>query len=218
MTETAKARAISFLKKHSIKVVDYNSLCEAAEKSGFSIIEFSNAYNDEDVSVIIKELGLENAVLCSKGFTYADRNYRLIFVNENLSENEKCMVLSHELGHIECGHITEKNVFGNDVRQEHEANEFSHYILKRTGRRCSFWKKHKKAVICASVVAVVALSVALVLLLSSGSDEYYVTATGWRYHTENCKYVKHKTDAEKVSWEEIQEGGYRRCTVCMPEA
>ena len=85
MVENAKAKAISFLKRNSIKVVDYNSLCEAAEKSGFSVIEFNSAYNDEDVSVVIRELRLEAAILNSKGFTYADHSYRLIFVNENLN-------------------------------------------------------------------------------------------------------------------------------------
>lgn len=224
MNEPAKTKAKLFLKRHSMKVVDYSSLSEAAEKLGYTIVGFHNACNDEDVSVVINELGLQNAILHSKGFTYADSNYRLIFVNEDLNENEKIMVMSHELGHIECGHITEKSVFGDDVRQECEANEFSLYLLNHTKEKMSFFRRNKKL-----LIALASLSVAILVLFllflhyrNKSADvlnysEYYITATGDKYHVKNCGYVKNKSDAKAFSKEAFESGKYSPCTKCIPQ-
>lgn len=38
-------------------------------------------------------------------------------------------MLSHEEGHIWNKHLAKQSIFGEDVIQEHEANEFAHYLL-----------------------------------------------------------------------------------------
>lgn len=63
------------------------------------------------------------------GFTYADMEYRFVFVNKELNENEKKLVLAHEMGYIVCGHFTHAPILGNSVIEEGEANQFAHYML-----------------------------------------------------------------------------------------
>lgn len=94
--------------------------------------------------------------------------------------------------------MTSTPVLGRDVIEEHEANEFAHYLLNQ-----SVWQKigyvvkeHKKT--SAAIV------VAIALLVVSGFvgykiycgntyyGEYYITSTGNKYHDKDCGYVKGK--------------------------
>ena len=68
--------------------------------------------------------------MINRCFTYFSDKHRLVFINENLNEDEKTVVLAHEQGHIWNGHFSSKSVIGHDVMQEYQANEFEHYLLK----------------------------------------------------------------------------------------
>ena len=93
---------------------------------------FNAVSNSKDISELATLLGVGEYLLSSKGFTYADNNSRIVFLNEDLSEEERVYVLLHEQGHIFCRHLCEGNILGNDVVQEHEANEFVHFVLYPT--------------------------------------------------------------------------------------
>ncbi len=62
------------------------------------------------------------------------KNYRCIFLNENLSENEMDLVMSHELGHaimhrkLNCYYIRNKTLL-LDSKIETEANTFAINLL-----------------------------------------------------------------------------------------
>ena len=114
--------AETFIKKYKLTIVDYSALKNTATEMGYTIIEYDSVYNDTDVETVIHNLDLGQVVLQSRGFTYADKNHRLIFINEELTEDEKVLVLAHELGHIECGHLSSQHIIGRDVIEEHEAN------------------------------------------------------------------------------------------------
>lgn len=76
---------------------------------GYTVIYFNNVLNDKNVTELIEALGLSLISERSKGFTYTDDNYRLIFIHEELADKEAAVVLAHELGHIRCGLLYGKN-------------------------------------------------------------------------------------------------------------
>lgn len=47
--------------------------------------------------------------------------------------------------------------------------------------------------------------------------EYYITATGDRYHTADCGFVKDKPNARRMTKEEYASGLFTPCSRCLPE-
>lgn len=222
MSKQASAKAKAFLKEYSLSNVTQADLRRIIKAQGYTIVEFNHIYNDEAVAALIEALGLEDMVASAKGFTYADRQRRLVFLHEDLSEKEKLLVLAHEEGHIYCDHLSTAPIMGADVVQEHEANEFTHYILKQgiAGRFGGFVKKHKVICAVAAAVLVVALVGALVWRAveteRSYYGEYYITETGSKYHEEKCIFVKNKTNTRRMTVEEYESGDYAPCGTCLP--
>ena len=87
------------------KEVDYHCLQKYIYEQGFTVVEFYPNDNDEDTTLIIERLDLQDYVSRLQGFTYADNDFRLVFVRADLSEKEKAIILAHEEGHILCGHL-----------------------------------------------------------------------------------------------------------------
>lgn len=137
-------------------------------------------------------LNLEQYVEHSKGFTYADKNRRLVFLHEDLSDNEKLVVLAHKEGHIYCNHFTTVPVIGKDVAEEHEANDFSHYILNQSlPQKFSNIVKRRKTCFLVGTIAVLVLIAGVVTLGIINTEksyygEYYITSTGNKYHEKEC--------------------------------
>lgn len=128
MSETIKKTVNQFVKKHHITTVSYSVLRDIIKTIGFTIIEFNAIFNHKDVETIIQNLNLDEGTLRSRGFTYTDKNYRLIFINEDLNDDEKMYVLSHELGHIVCGHYTTAPIIGRDLLRETSITNLSVYM------------------------------------------------------------------------------------------
>lgn len=162
-----KSKVSELVKKHGIKTVDYDSLSTVAEKSGYTVVEFS-AYNEGDVKELIEALGLEDRVRQSRGFTYASSEHRLIFVNEDLSEDEKTIVLAHELGHVKLGHLQTAPIIGKDVTDEYEANEFAQELIN-TPKSIAGLSKKTWLIIAAVAAAVVIIAIVLLSTSSSKS-------------------------------------------------
>ena len=85
MSETIKKTVNQFVKKHHITTINYSVLRDIIKTIGFTIIEFNAIFNDKDVETIIQNLNLDEGTLRSRGFTYTDKNYRLVFINEDLN-------------------------------------------------------------------------------------------------------------------------------------
>lgn len=218
----AKKAAVRFRKKYGLYRITYDSLKKAAKELGYSVILFGGSAADEDVDELIDALGVSKFAEGSKGFTYADKNYRLIFIHSGLSENERCVVLSHELGHVVCKHLGHSPVIGNDVAEEKEANDFSFYLLNP-----GFFQKvviafheHKKRAIIISVAAVLVLFITAGLSYSAYESQfygkYYVTSTGYKYHLKSCKYIKNKRNIKRFTKKQKELGSYSPCEVCLP--
>ena len=218
----AKKQAAAFRREFGLKDISLESLRNVIEKQGYTIIEFNNFYNDENVTALVDALGLSEMIEHSKGFTYADSNYCLVFLHEGLSEAEKLVVLAHEEGHIYCGHLSSVPIIGKDVREEYEANEFAHFLLNQgTVRRVAkALKQHKPAVVMAVLALVVVLTVTVVISARQNEKhyygEYYITSTGNKYHEKQCIFVKNKTNVRRITVEEFESGQYSPCATCLP--
>lgn len=223
MSTTIKKIANQIIKQKHITAVNYSSLKEIVKNIGFTIIEFNNIFNDKDVETIIQNLGLNETVLRSRGFTYADNNYRLVFINEDLNDDEKLYVLSHELGHIVCEHFTGGPIIGRDVKEEREANEFSHYLLKQSSLRklrFAIVKRKRIVMVFASVLFVILVLIVAGLVVNKEKSYYgdfYITTTGNKYHQAECIHVKNKNNIERLTREQFESGEYEPCGTCLPQ-
>lgn len=224
MNNRARAKAKEFLNEYRLTQVTLGDLRRIITSQGYTIVEFNHIFNDEHVTALIEALHLDEMVEKTKGFTYADRQRRLVFLHEDLSDNEKLLVLAHEEGHIYCDHFSSVPVIGRDVVEEHEANEFTHYILNRSvaGRVGGFIKERKK--LCGTIAIVLAVCIIGLLIFNavqkerSYYGEYYITSSGNKYHEEECIFVKDKTNIHRMTIEEFESGDYEPCGICLPHS
>ena len=222
MNNNIKAAAKSFLNEYKLNEVTLDSLREIIARQGYTIVEFNNIFNDENVTALIEALGVDEQVEKTKGFTYADSKRRLVFLNEDLSDAEKLLVLAHEEGHIYCNHLSSVPIIGKDVVEEHEANEFTHYILNNSiSHKVGFIvKTRKKAITIATAILIVLIAGVIVFSAvrkeQSYYGEYYLTSTGNKYHEEECIFVKDKTSVHRMTIEEFESGEYEPCEICLP--
>ena len=223
MKNDIKSKAKSFLGEYKLNEVTLEDLRRIIKMQGYTIVEFNHIFNDENVTKLIEALDVEEAVSKSRGFTYADKQRRLVFLHEDLSDNEKRLVLAHEEGHIYCGHLSSYPIIGKDVVEEHEANEFTHYILKATsGRKLGNTIKKHKMVIAVISALLIASAIGLTAYLAISKEqsyygEYYLTSTGNKYHKEECIFVKDKNNVHRMTVEEFEGGEFDRCNICLPE-
>lgn len=210
------------MKDFDLQTVTLENLRGAIQKQGYTIIEFNNIYNNENVDILLNALELEEYCKRSKGFTYADSKRRLVFLHEDLSQEEKLIVLAHEEGHIYCNHLCSVPVLGRDVVEEYEANEFAHYLLHQgIGQRVNqFVRKRKKAVFLAVAVLVLVIAIGFIRgnikREQSYYGEFYITSTGNKYHEKDCIFVKNKDNVERLTNELYKSNEYEPCNICLP--
>lgn len=214
MMNIQQRKANTFKRKYKIRNSTLNHVVDALEKQGYTIILFNGVHDNDDVKRIIQLLDLEKLVNQNKCFTYRNERYRLVFLHEDLTEEEKRIALAHEEGHIWNGHMMQKNVFGEDILQEYEANEFAHYLLKN--------KKEQKLIIFIVIAILFLLGVFASLriknhnMVNADESQFYITDTGNKYHTKDCKYVRGKEEVYPISKSELQSGRYEPCNICKP--
>ena len=223
MKKSAKKAVTDFRKKYSVTNVSEVSLADALKKQGYTIVYFNEIYNDEDVSNLIDSLQLNNYIASCKGFTYVNDKYRLVFVHEDLSSEEKLLVLAHEEGHIFCEHFSNQNIIGKEVTDEYQANEFAHYLLNPnfTQKLSTILSLHKKAVaVLCSIVVVMAVLLSVFSIISKNKSyygDYYITDSGQKYHEADCIFVKNKNNKHRMTKEEFESGEYKPCEICLPD-
>ena len=91
--QTARQAVTALKKQYSLRQLSAKSLSDAIEKQGYTVIPFLAVGNEGDVAALIHALGLQAFVKTQKGFTYENDKYRLVFINEDLSEQEQLFVL-----------------------------------------------------------------------------------------------------------------------------
>lgn len=214
-----KMLAMDFRRKYNIDHVNIYNLRAAIEKQGYTIVEYNNIVNDDSVNELMDSLNLWDIAKRTRGFVYARGEYRIVFINEDLSEEEKILVLAHEAGHIYCGHFSSSPIIGNDVQEEYEANEFTHYILNQNSisKISNFFRSHTRVILCTIVIILLAVVIFKVVSVQKRYyGEYYITDTGEKYHEKNCIFVKNKTNVSRITVEEFESGEYEPCKTCLP--
>lgn len=208
----------TFRRKYRIRTVNSTSLRAALRRQGYTVVEFNGISEAPDTAALIAALQLEEEAARSKCFTYRNDKYRLVFLNEDLNEEERTVVLAHEEGHILNRHMTQAEVIGENVVQEYEANEFAHYLLRdKTG------KKRRRAILAAVCALLLAAGVCTGVFFGLRHDravyteDLYRTATGTRYHVRDCVYVKYRNDVVRLTKEEFDSGAYQPCRACLPD-
>lgn len=219
----------AFLKQYTDGAPTCDALKNALQKQGFTVIAFSNLANDADVDDLARALGVQEMILRAKGFTYMDARMRLVFLNSDLSDEEARIVLAHEEGHICCNHFDHKALAGRDVTEEHEANEFAHVVLtaKRPSAVLRFCKRHLWLLLLLAALVAAAIAVPIVVTRCVQTQaqqsatpvfgDYYLTATGSKYHLATCGYVAGKEGTHKMTKAEFDSGLYSPCKYCLSQ-
>lgn len=220
-TTEIRKRVKAFRKEFGINEVSAEALEEVLRQQGFTIIEYNPVLNDEDVTTVVHNLGLEEMISHSTGFLYVDAYYRLLFVSEKLSTPERMLVYAHEEGHYYCGHMRSNPVVGHNVTEEYEANEFAHFLLCKTRKEVVIETvvRHKKQMFIGLIIAGLIIGGCIVKkeyhdnLIYEG--DYYVTMHGEKYHRKNCVTIQgHET--RRLTKEDIKAGNFEPCSVCQP--
>lgn len=225
MNRKVRKDAAAFKREHGLHSVTSVSLTKALEQEGFTVILFSPIGSNREVQQLIELLKLTDQIQLSNGFTYWDTFHRLVFVNEDLSERERVIVLAHEAGHIVCRHQERNLIAGSEVYEEFEASEFAHYLLHRDWRHnfYSWVSEFRLAIIWTtmlSLVLFVAISGSLLLTKEREATpdfgEYYVTSHGTKFHEKDCIFVKHKNNIRQLTLDEFNAHIYEECQICLP--
>ncbi len=220
----ARAAAYSLLRQHKIADVSLDNLAQIAKEMEYSIIDYSKSLEGGYAEKLIKELRLESFARNGKSFAYRKNSVKLIFLCESMNAKEKIYALAHELGHVYCGHL-KNGVCCNeaDIEEEHEANEFAHYLLHPG------WYERIALTICKHKVVTVLIAILLmcgiisipvirqIQLNRSYYGEYYVTENGEKYHTADCPIIKDRTNTHRLTIVEYESGAYEPCQICLPE-
>lgn len=213
----AKKQVREFKRKYGLYEINSACLCDVLSAQGYAVVEFNGVSDSVDVNSLVVALNLEDQVSHSKCFTYRSAKYRIVFIHEDLNEEERTIALAHEEGHIINKHLTQDCVFGDDVVQEHEANEFSHYLLDN-----ALGRKSKTALIASFCAVIMIAGIIVVGIVNrcrnmiNYTDDLFRTETGTKYHIRNCMYIRDKSNVYRLSIEEYESGEYTPCKACLP--
>ncbi|NLU23199.1 MAG: ImmA/IrrE family metallo-endopeptidase [Clostridiales bacterium] len=217
---TAQKSAKQFLTQLHLRRFTSSDLEGALSLQGYTVVEFSRVSNTSDVAKLLSALGLADYAASQSAFTYADDNLRIVFLLEHLSEQERLVLLEHELGHICCGHMRQGGLqrAGSNILQEQEANDFAACLASHNRRIFPPW-------LWAGAAVILLCSAALVLILSgNGKAEakleeqtVYVTVSGTKYHRADCYYVEGKDNLIALTVEQARQDGYQPCSHCMSD-
>lgn len=105
MTKQVRKIAGEYLRRQISGALSSEKIISVLESQGYTVVQYNSVSNSKDISELAALLGVGEYLRSSKGFTYADSNNRIVFLNEDLSEEERVYVLLHEQGHILCRHL-----------------------------------------------------------------------------------------------------------------
>ena len=153
----------------------------------------------------------------SRGFTYVDSHFRLVFIHESLSDDEMLAVLAHEEGHIYCGHMQYNAIIGQDIKEEMEATEFAICIMEEhKAIEAEIWLRSHRWLTSTIALLVIVFSIVIVKYNEYKAEPHYVTATGTKYHREACIFLKGKENVRSITRAEEKSGDFEPCKVCLP--
>ena len=229
MIKIAKQLAYKTLTKYKLyNSRDYNDIAVVIEKHGFILIQFKKYNNMKEVVECIEKLHLAERIQQKDAFIYLSNNLKLVFINSDLSDEDKYILLCHELGHILDPSLQNSNFSYFKIQNEEFANEFSYHL-----QNPSIWIRLKLSIfykplfvtsfiICILIIGSIGVTTVASNLSVSNSincvEKCYVTSNGKKYHREFCIVVKNRTNikAYKTS-NDAKNEGYTPCLLCIGE-
>ncbi len=229
MNKTAKQLAYKTLQKYKLRNSrNFNDITNIIEKQGFIVIPFKKCNNAEDVSACVEKLHLEEIIKNKDSFIYLSNNLKLVFINSDLSDEDKYILLCHELGHILDPSLQNSNFTRFKIQNEEFANEFSYHLQNPSLLIRLKSSKFFKPVLI-SLFSICLLIVCSIWLINVSknffvvnstniTETYYVTSSGKRYHRDFCIIVKNRTSiTEYKTLEDVKSNGYTPCLLCIGE-
>ena len=230
-----KRIALKTLLKHKCYALKYYAeLQRIIELHQFTIIPYKKHANTEEVSELIKRLRIENEIEQNDSFLYINQNLKLVFINRDVPEEERCALLRHELGHICDPDFLNPDMQNSKIKKEEFANAFSCYA-KNPGicfRFIVFLMKKWKLFVALMALIVCILGWLFVInprinpktIPAAGeganhaaSDRvYYVTIAGEKFHQKHCIIIKYKNNLTEIALNEALTDGYKPCMICNP--
>lgn len=123
------------LEKHQL-AINERDIIKLITAHGFSVIPYS--MESPSKKELFKKLNVEEMAANHRGFSICSSYGNFVFYKQNLSAQDKKVVLGHELGHIALEHFAKGVILGklgdlyDKNTQEKEANEFALYLLAPT--------------------------------------------------------------------------------------
>ena len=217
MPNRPRKTAYSLLfKRKQYKELTLDDLYDIIEKTGFRIIEYKKYSYSYYLDKLINKLDIEKEIQEKDAFLYYNDRLKFVFLNEDLSDEDKRIVLSHEIGHIYDEQFLLSETVYSNTQKETFANEFVHYLTRfPIGFRIfSFLHKKPLAGILALTITLSSFTGIAVLnksyslnyfsqaeantvnLANLSPDMYYITPTGTKYHKSFCKHVKYNSNVQ----------------------
>ena len=228
--------ALKTLIKHKLYLLNnYTDLRHIIESNKFTIIEYKKHTNSEPVTELIKKLRVEKETQQNDSFLYINNNLKFVFINADISDEDKCSLLRHELGHICDPEMKNSNSQIFRIKREEFANEFSCYIKNPDIclKLCVFLMKKWKLLVAGTTLIACLLGVAFItktLIIPPAKsvtgnvstyvnfdNTYYVTSAGEKYHLKHCIIIKYKNNLTEIKITDAINEGYKPCMICNPK-
>ena len=228
-----------FVRKELKWNVDFYSIHDYLARQGYSVVFF----NTENGDKIVEGYNLSHYSKSTNAFTLRQKQTRFVFVDMNLSVENKIRSMLHEAAHIYLKHLDE-DAGAKDIQlQEMQADAFAHGVIE-----CA---KIHKALVSTLKLSAPALLVSGLLLLGTilakpeaeitnknvteitapitnavsespepeivetDTSTVYVTPYGKKFHRSGCRYIKDKK-CTTFSRDEALELYYTPCLICDP--
>lgn len=232
----AKKTAHKILLKNKLCSLDnFDELLQIIEGYHFTLIKYKKHNNSVYVSELFEKLGVKREMEYRDSFLYVSDSFKFLFLNEDISYEDKCSLLRHELGHICDPEFKSNDLNCSKVKKEEFASDFSCYV-KSPGtffKLYIFMARKWKVIVSTAVLTVCVLGLLFVFkprtaqlvqpatssenVYEISSNAYYTTQSGKRYHKRTCITVKNKTNLTKYTKEEAVKAGYTPCLICIHE-
>lgn len=201
---------------------------------GFKVIYYSHLSNKEKIYKLLTTLNLLEYSASVPAFVYCGEEVKIVFIRENLSEQNELRLLCHELGHIIGNQAGLIPLNDSTIEDEFFANEFAHYmlhpnILTKLIVNC---KKHKtKVLLLVSILFLLVLFYPFyekiyhntpdtslfsnTTVTENKKENFFVTPSGKKYHTKNCIHIKNKSNIIDINQYDAEKYGYAPCRDCL---
>lgn len=211
--------------------LNYVNAEKIANDLGYSIVFFNTPLGD----IELERYNLLHRKSTHKAFTHS-KTAKIIFLNSELSPDDRLYLLLHEIGHIVLGHVGDGRLMTrNQVLIEMEADKFAYSIIKGDKNKTPL------ILLISSIVLAIAIIFGVVYTNredtssewndydevfedeytvdneTSGTEEdtVYLTPSGEKYHRKTCTFIK-KASRVKEMTRKRAELGHDPCSVCNP--